>query len=58
MRLVAFVSSFLICAFAALPLAFAYHIAHNINHLVLENRGLGDILNNPLGRGDIAPKSG
>ena len=36
-------------AFAALPLAFAYHIAHNLSHLVLEGRGLGKVLANPLG---------
>jgi len=40
-------------AFAALPLAFAYHIAHNLNHLVLEGRGLGQVLTNPLGEGTL-----
>jgi len=40
-------------AFAALPLAFAYHIAHNLNHLVLESGGLGKILANPLGEGTL-----
>ena len=40
-------------AFAALPLAFAYHIAHNLNHLVLEGRGLGQVLANPLGTGTL-----
>lgn len=38
-------------AFVALPLAFAYHIAHNLNHLVIESRGLGGVLVNPLGEG-------
>ncbi len=36
-------------AFVALPLAFAYHLAHNLNHLIRENDGLGAVLANPLG---------
>ena len=36
-------------AFVALPLVFSYHIAHNLNHLVLEGRGLTAVLTNPLG---------
>jgi len=40
-------------AFVALPLAFAYHIAHNLNHLVLEGRGIGSVLANPLGAGTL-----
>jgi len=36
-------------AFVSLPLAFAYHMAHNLNHLMREGAGLGDVLNNPLG---------
>lgn len=36
-------------AFVALPLAFAYHMAHNLNHLVRESAGLGGVLQNPLG---------
>ncbi len=43
-------------AFVALPLAFAYHLAHNLNHLVRENVGFGKILSNPLGI-DTAPLS-
>ncbi|MFQ5660911.1 MAG: 4Fe-4S binding protein [Gammaproteobacteria bacterium] len=38
-------------AFAALPLAFAYHLAHNLNHLVRESAGLGAIIADPLGAG-------
>ncbi len=40
-------------SFCALPLAFAYHIAHNLNHLLLESRGLSQILTNPLGEGSL-----
>ncbi|OGT32483.1 MAG: hypothetical protein A2W28_08265 [Gammaproteobacteria bacterium RBG_16_51_14] len=36
-------------AFVALPLAFAYHLAHNLNHLVRESVGFGTLLSNPLG---------
>ena len=36
-------------AFVALPLAFAYHLAHNLNHLVREGDGLGALFANPLG---------
>lgn len=35
--------------FMTLPLAFAYHIAHNLNHLVREGTGLQTLLLNPLG---------
>jgi polyferredoxin len=38
-------------AFVALPLAFAYHLAHNVNHLVRESRGIAGVLANPLGIG-------
>ena len=38
-------------AFTALPLAFAYHLAHNLSHLVRESDGLGQLLVNPLGTG-------
>jgi ferredoxin len=40
-------------AFASLPLAFSYHIAHNLNHLSRESRGFMDVLLNPLGRGSL-----
>lgn len=38
-------------AFVALPLAFAYHLAHNLNHLVREGGGIGALFANPLGLG-------
>ena len=38
-------------AFVALPLAFAYHMAHNLNHLIREGAGLTDVFLNPLGIG-------
>jgi ferredoxin len=43
-------------AFVALPLAFAYHLAHNLNHLVRESVGFWKIAANPLGL-DTAPLS-
>lgn len=36
-------------AFIALPLAFAYHMAHNLNHLIRESVGIGSVFINPLG---------
>jgi hypothetical protein len=36
-------------AFIALPLAFAYHLAHNLNHLVRESVGFGKVAANPFG---------
>ena len=36
-------------AFASLPLAFAYHLAHNLNHLLRENSDLGALMANPFG---------
>ena len=36
-------------AFSALPLAFVYHLAHNLNHLSRETWGLSDVMLNPLG---------
>lgn len=44
-------------AFMTLPLAFSYHIAHNLNHLSRESRGFTQVLLNPLGRGTL-PLSG
>ena len=38
-------------AFVSLPLAFSYHMAHNLNHLVRETVGIGTVLQNPLGVG-------
>ncbi|VAX09493.1 Nitrogen assimilation regulatory protein [hydrothermal vent metagenome] len=37
--------------FVNLPLAFAYHLAHNLNHLVREAVGLSELFINPLGLG-------
>lgn len=36
-------------AFTVLPLAFAYHLAHNLNHVIREGDALGAVLANPLG---------
>ncbi|MEY8198316.1 MAG: 4Fe-4S binding protein [Colwellia sp.] len=38
-------------AFTALPLAFAYHIAHNLTHFVRESSDWFALLSNPLGTG-------
>ena len=40
-------------AFVALPLAFAYHMAHNLNHLIRESVGIGAVFTNPLGIGTV-----
>ena len=40
-------------ALSLLPLAFTYHIAHNLTHLVRESEGFWSILLNPLGRGAL-----
>ncbi|HEB56279.1 MAG TPA: 4Fe-4S binding protein [Gammaproteobacteria bacterium] len=42
--------------FVTLPLAFTYHLAHNLNHLVREGVGLAAMFLNPLGIG-LAPLS-
>ena len=36
-------------AFVSLPLAFAYHLAHNLTHLLREGDGLFVVIANPLG---------
>ncbi len=36
-------------AFGILPLAFSYHIAHNLSHLVRESHGFWSVVLNPLG---------
>jgi polyferredoxin len=36
-------------AFLALPLAFGYHLAHNMMHLNTETHGMSLVLSNPLG---------
>ena len=37
--------------FVSLPLAFSYHLAHNLNHLLRESSGFGALLRNPFGLG-------
>ncbi len=36
-------------AFSILPLAFSYHIAHNLSHLVRESAGFWSVVANPFG---------
>lgn len=36
-------------ALSALPLAFVYHLSHNLSHLVRESRGMTEVVLNPLG---------
>ncbi len=43
-------------AFTALPLAFSYHLAHNLNHLLRESNDWGQLFSNPLGT-DLLPLS-
>ncbi|MBT7444164.1 MAG: 4Fe-4S binding protein [Methylococcales bacterium] len=43
-------------AFVTIPLAFAYHLAHNLNHLIRETVGMLDLFLNPLGT-DALPLS-
>ena len=43
-------------ALSLLPLAFTYHIAHNLTHLVRESHGFLDVLLNPTGK-DALPLS-
>ncbi len=52
-RAVRFDRAFASLAFAGLPLAFSYHLAHNINHLVREAWGAGSVFLNPLGIGTL-----
>lgn len=42
---------FISFAFINLPLAFAYHMAHNLNHLIREGACLVGLISNPLGAG-------
>ena len=44
-----FKRSFAALAFVALPLAFSYHLAHNLNHLIRETAGSLAVVLNPLG---------
>jgi hypothetical protein len=36
-------------SFSVLPVAFSYHLAHNLSHVARESGGLGEVLTNPLG---------
>jgi len=36
-------------AFVCLPLAFAYHVAHNLSHLIRESGGISSVIANPFG---------
>ncbi|HCX87752.1 MAG TPA: hypothetical protein DG761_06985 [Gammaproteobacteria bacterium] len=49
----AFKQVFSTLAFVSLPLAFAYHLAHNLTHLVREGDGLSALFFNPLGVGTV-----
>lgn len=42
--------------FITLPLAFAYHLAHNLNHMIRESVGASQLFYNPLGQGAL-PKT-
>jgi hypothetical protein len=44
-----FTKTFSTFAFVSLPLAFSYHMAHNLNHFVRESSGVFSVLINPLG---------
>ena len=49
-----FYSIFIEFSFVAVPLAFAYHMAHNLNHLIREGSGLFALISNPFGI-DVLP---
>ena len=55
-RRASFKALFTAFAFAALPLAFVYHLAHNLDHLSRESVNVVAMLLNPLGTG-LAPLS-
>ena len=40
-------------AFASIPLAFSYHIAHNLNHLLREGSDWPALFANPMGEGTL-----
>lgn len=42
---------FVTLPFSTLPMAFSYHLAHNLSHLLREGGDLMDLLLNPLGTG-------
>lgn len=41
--------------FVTLPLAFSYHLAHNLNHMIRESVGASQLFYNPLGLGENPP---
>ncbi len=40
-------------SFSCLPVAFGYHLAHNLNHLVRESSGFAQVWANPFGFGAL-----
>lgn len=52
-RSLPFKRKFSTLAFVSLPLAFAYHLAHNLTHLVREGDGFLTVIANPLGVGTL-----
>lgn len=46
-----------VVAFAVLPVAFAYHLAHNLSHLARESAGFWAVVANPFGVGTEAMTS-
>lgn len=42
-----------VLAFATLPVAFTYHLAHNVGHLMGETQGFLEVLANPLGTASL-----
>ena len=44
---------FALLAFAALPVAFTYHLAHNVGHVIGETQGFGEVLANPFGSASL-----
>lgn len=50
---ISFADLFMNFAFVALPLAFAYHLAHNLAHLLREGIGASAVFANPLGLGEL-----
>ena len=54
---VSFKRVFSLLAFAALPLAFAYHLAHNLNHLSRETGSVGMVISDPFGSAPMETES-
>ena len=53
---VPFARWFSVLAFTTLPVAFSYHVAHNLSHFARETGRLGQVLADPLGLGAAASK--